>query len=564
MASQVNVNALTVVHAGSDGIAPAFPDVCLTPSPTGPPIPVPYPNLARSADTAEGTKSVIVEGNPVMVQDAVFATSTGDEAGSAGGVASATTKGKARFVNYSFDVKLEGRCVARLGDPMTHNELAAANTAPFPEIQPPCPMAPSIVDGDDDVEVAQAAAMPVQTEPACVFVWDRVSERQWVNLPAEWGADCGRQVTLVGHVEPRAAGRQVTFRLLPDAANPPRNARAELASATGRSDADGVVKLDIELPIYGGARFQVSARTMRGQFVPSPPITVWRRIYYQLTTMDPAPDGRRFDAPPGLMDALREKLAAVFIDLQPGTKASAKTPYQENVATVSEYNAMASAALKDDCSPFKLHIVAIDNSESFRITKVKLYASAQIETKPFVKSKYVPTMESATFATQEEPDNPKPLEDVQVLDQFDGKAIITARVPHPHPWKVLIRLKYRTAEPTPIGRGGTGGVLRICVGYMRQHYAVHEILPLLCHVMLHEIGHAFELVPKAASWADPDPRDQGYEVIHCRHIEGDGSPECVMWFKARHGGIGHYCTSHDPRNCAHYLRALDLSKVKWI
>jgi len=37
-----------------------------------------------------------------------------------------------------------------------------------------------------------------------------------------------------------------------------------------------------------------------------------------------------------------------------------------------------------------------------------------------------------------------------------------------------------------------------------------------------------------------------------------------MWFKARHAGIGHYCTSHEPHNCAHYLRAMDLSNVKWI
>src|SRR5581483_1086973 len=174
MASQVNVNALTVVHAGSDGVAPAFPDVCLTPSPAGPPIPVPYPNLAQSADTAQGTKSVIVEGNPVMVQDAVFATSTGDEAGTAGGFASATTKGKARFVNYSFDVKLDGRCVARLGDPMTHNELGAANTAPFPEIQPPCPMQPSIDEGGHAGEREPLEPAAVQAEPAYVFVWDRV------------------------------------------------------------------------------------------------------------------------------------------------------------------------------------------------------------------------------------------------------------------------------------------------------------------------------------------------------------------------------------------------------
>jgi len=564
MASQVNVNALTVVHAGSDGIASAFPDVCLTPSPAGPPIPVPYPNLARSADTAQGTKSVIVEGNPVMVQDAVFATSTGDEAGSAGGVASATTKGKARFVNYSFDVKLDGRCVARLGDPMTHNELAAANTAPFPEIQPPCPMEPSIADSDDDSDGERLEAAPVQTEPAYVFVWDRVNERQWVNLPAGWGPDCGRRVTLVGHVEPRAAGRKVTFRMLPDAANPQRHARANLASATARSDGDGVVKVDVELPIYGGARFQVSARTVSGPFFPSPPITVWRRIYYQLTIMDPSPDGRRFDVPAGLMEALRERLAAVFIDLQPGTVASATTPYMENVGTNPEYVAMTKAARKDDRSPFKLHIVAIDNSESLVVKNKKLYTSAQVETKPFAKWKYGPTIQSATFTTQEDPDNPGPLEDVQVLDLMDGKAIIIARVPHPHPWKVMVRLKYRMAEPTPIGRGGTGGVLRICVGYIRERYADSEVMPLLCHVMLHEIGHAFGLVPKRASWADLDPRDQGYEVIHCGHLEPDGSPECVMWFKARHAGIGHYCTSHEPHNCAHYLRAMDLSNVKWI
>ena len=150
MASQVNVNALTVVHAGSDGIASAFPDVCLTPSPAGPPIPVPYPNLARSADTAQGTKSVIVEGNPVMVQDAVFATSTGDEAGSIGGVASNTTKGKAEFVNYSFDVMVDGKNVPRLGDMMLQNKLSSPNTPPMPEVQAPLVVVPVPDDKEPD------------------------------------------------------------------------------------------------------------------------------------------------------------------------------------------------------------------------------------------------------------------------------------------------------------------------------------------------------------------------------------------------------------------------------
>jgi hypothetical protein len=566
MASQVNVNALTVVHAGSEGIAPAFPDVCLTPSPAGPPVPVPYPNLAQSADTAQGTKSVIVEGNPVMVQDAVFATSTGDEAGSAGGVASATTRGKARFVNYSFDVKLEGRCVARLGDPMTHNELAAANTAPFPEIQPPCPMTPSIGDGVDAVDADGAAAPPIQNEPSHVFVWDRVGERQWVNLPAEWGPDCGRRVTLVGHIEPRDSGREITFRLLPDAANPHQGARAELSSATARSDADGVVKLDVELPIYGGARFQVSARTVRGQFVPSPPITVWRRIYYQLTTMEPAPDGRRFDLPRGLMESLRERLAAVFIDLQPGAVASATTPYLPNVGTDPDLAMTAKAAVKDDRSPFKLHIVAIDMAEARRAQTDKIYASAQIQTKPFLKWRHGEIIRPAwaTFTTQEDPGHPQELEDLQVLDRPEGKAVITARIPHPHSWKVLVRLSYWIqAGPSPLGWGGTDGALRVCVGYTRKLYPEHEAVPVLCHIMIHEIGHAFGLVPASASWRDPAARDENYNPKHCHHMHPDGSPECVMWFRVR-GAPHNFCTSHEPHNCTHYLRAADLSKVKWV
>ena len=69
------------------------------------------------------------------MKDSNFSTSTGDEAGTAGGgVASNKTKGKAEFVNYSFDVKFEGKNVARAFDLMLHNDK---NTPPFPVIQGP-------------------------------------------------------------------------------------------------------------------------------------------------------------------------------------------------------------------------------------------------------------------------------------------------------------------------------------------------------------------------------------------------------------------------------------------
>ena len=61
-----------------------FPDVCLTPAAPSP-VPIPYPNIAKSSDTAKGTKKVKCDGNPVCVKDSNFSMSTGDEGGSAGG-----------------------------------------------------------------------------------------------------------------------------------------------------------------------------------------------------------------------------------------------------------------------------------------------------------------------------------------------------------------------------------------------------------------------------------------------------------------------------------------------
>jgi hypothetical protein len=129
----VGVNNLSVVHEGSNGISIAFPDVCKTSTPSGP-IPIPYPNIAKSGDTAQGTKKVKADGKSICVKDSNFSTSSGDEAGSIGGVASNKTKGKAEFVNFSFDVKFEGKNVCRAFDLMLHNDK---NTPPMPVIQQP-------------------------------------------------------------------------------------------------------------------------------------------------------------------------------------------------------------------------------------------------------------------------------------------------------------------------------------------------------------------------------------------------------------------------------------------
>jgi hypothetical protein len=114
-------NTRGIAHKGSGGMSAVFPDVCKTP--VGPSIvPIPYPNIGKASDTSDGPKSVTTDGKMPMVKGAKYSTSTGDEAGSAKGVMSSSTKGECEFMMYSFDVKIEGKNVCRLGDPLFHNK----------------------------------------------------------------------------------------------------------------------------------------------------------------------------------------------------------------------------------------------------------------------------------------------------------------------------------------------------------------------------------------------------------------------------------------------------------
>lgn len=141
MPSSTSANNLTLVHKGSSGMTQWFPDACKTPSPAGP-VPIPYPNIAMSTDTADGTTTVKVDGNPVMMKGSNFSKSNGDEAGSAMGVVSNKNMGKAVPVMASMDVKIDGDGAYRLTDPMTHNNGASANGGGTPTVQPPNPTIP--------------------------------------------------------------------------------------------------------------------------------------------------------------------------------------------------------------------------------------------------------------------------------------------------------------------------------------------------------------------------------------------------------------------------------------
>jgi hypothetical protein len=120
--SDTTANGKTILHKG-DGLkhVAMAPDVCKTPSPGGP-VPVPYPNVAKSSDLAKGTKSVTIEGTPAGIASSHIRTSSGDEAGTAGGgVISGKTKGTLKWLRFSLDVKIEGKGVVRHLDEGLHN-----------------------------------------------------------------------------------------------------------------------------------------------------------------------------------------------------------------------------------------------------------------------------------------------------------------------------------------------------------------------------------------------------------------------------------------------------------
>ena len=72
-------NKKEITHKSSqEATSAAFPDVCETPSPGGP-IPIPYPNIAKSSDTSSGSKKVKIDGKEVAPKNSSYTKSTGDE-----------------------------------------------------------------------------------------------------------------------------------------------------------------------------------------------------------------------------------------------------------------------------------------------------------------------------------------------------------------------------------------------------------------------------------------------------------------------------------------------------
>lgn len=158
MSNEVFANGNEIACKSGDGkVIAAFPDVCLSPpSPPAGPIPVPYPNTSFSKDAKEGSKTVKINGNEVMLKDKSFYKTSplGDEAATrsfGGSVVTHTITGKTYFVAWSMDVKFEDENVDR------HIDLTTSNHNPPPGSTPPNPDLESAIWADLEDETKKCA-----------------------------------------------------------------------------------------------------------------------------------------------------------------------------------------------------------------------------------------------------------------------------------------------------------------------------------------------------------------------------------------------------------------------
>src|ERR1700677_2807656 len=99
----------------------AMPDVCKTPAPPGPPVPIPYPNMGMLPQAVKTSTKVKIVGMLAVIETSEIPMSQGDEAGTGGGVVSGQNMAKIVFKKGSSKVSIESKGCAYLTCMTAHN-----------------------------------------------------------------------------------------------------------------------------------------------------------------------------------------------------------------------------------------------------------------------------------------------------------------------------------------------------------------------------------------------------------------------------------------------------------
>lgn len=140
MPHHVYANNNEIATKSSDGKSAAcFPDVCFSPpTPPATGVPIPYANTCFAKDITNGSKTVIIGGAEVALENySYFKSSVGDAPATHAlkkGIRSGNVDGRGFFQTWSQNVKVEGKGVCRHMDLVTHNHTNAGNTVHHPFI----------------------------------------------------------------------------------------------------------------------------------------------------------------------------------------------------------------------------------------------------------------------------------------------------------------------------------------------------------------------------------------------------------------------------------------------
>jgi hypothetical protein len=113
------VASIAEVHIA---IADGPTDICKTPAPPAPFVPLPYPNIALSSTPGPGyTTKTLVMATPMWTKSGKSALSNGDQPGVLMGVISSKIMGMCEIIMASTDVDAEGGGIARTLDSSASN-----------------------------------------------------------------------------------------------------------------------------------------------------------------------------------------------------------------------------------------------------------------------------------------------------------------------------------------------------------------------------------------------------------------------------------------------------------
>ncbi len=119
------------------GTCLAFPDVCKTPAPPAPFVPIPYPNTCQLTQAKGSTvsKKVKILNKKTATKKTVVSRSMGDEAGTLKGVVSQKNMDQVKRTMGVSKVKIEGAEIVTVLKPTGHNG-SNANAPPGQQLAP--------------------------------------------------------------------------------------------------------------------------------------------------------------------------------------------------------------------------------------------------------------------------------------------------------------------------------------------------------------------------------------------------------------------------------------------